>query len=251
MKQGTAICLVLLGILLVGATALRGQPAGAEGPEATPQKRTIGTAGSATVRVKPDSARVFFGVQTFASTVKAARTENSQRVQRILAALDKLEIPELKAKTSNVQLNVERRPQSDRNPGGDAVGYHVVHTFTVLVRNGDPERLGALTSRVLDTVLEAGANQVEQVVFFKQDEVEARRQALTKAVEEAVANARALAGGIHAQLKDTVQIQGQPTYYYGGNRMVQTNATLPEGDSTPLVAGDLEVSCQVSVTCTF
>ena len=37
----------------------------------------------------------------------------------------------------------------------------------------------------------------------------------------------------------------------GGRQMAQTNSAFTGGGETPLVAGDLEVTCQVSVTCSF
>ena len=60
-----------------------------------------------------------------------------------------------------------------------------------LVQNQEPEKLSALTNQVLDTALDSGANIVEQVVFFKQDDRDARREALSKAVQDATANAEA------------------------------------------------------------
>ena len=47
-------------------------------------------------------------------------------------------------------------------------------------------------SRVLDTVLENGANNVQRIAFFKADDSALRREAMSKAVETAITNARSL-----------------------------------------------------------
>jgi uncharacterized protein YggE len=134
------------------------------------------------------------------------------------------------------------------------VGYRVTHTFTVLVQDDDTEKLNAGAGRVLDTALENGANVVQHVTFFKQHDTAAKREALTRAVEEAVANAKALAAGARVDLRDTITINGQPEYHWGGNRDLQSNVMAiggPGGTDTPLVAGDLQITCSVSVTCTY
>jgi uncharacterized protein YggE len=251
----------LAGILLLsGLVWSRGQAVALPGPaiEAGKEAHTLRTSGSASVRIKPDAARVFFGVQTQAATVKEARTENNRRVHKIMEALVALKIPELKTKTSDVQVDI----LYGRNDGSvlpPITGYRVSTTFTVLVQDDDPAKLGGLAGRVLDAALESGANSVQQVVFLSKNGMnEARRKALTQAVEDALANAKALAAGARKGQIDAVTIEGQPVYrdrYSGGrNQMAQSiNVAVPEGGDSegPIVVGDLEVTCQVSVVCTF
>ncbi len=247
-------------LLLYGLVWSRGQAVAPPGPavEARKEAHTLRTSGSASVRIKPDAARVFFGVQTQAAAVKEARTENNRRVHKIMEALVALKVPELKTKTSDVQVDI----LYGRNDGSvlpPITGYRVSTTFTVLVQDDDPAKLGGLAGRVLDAALESGANSVQQVVFLSKSGVaEARRKALTQAVEDALANAKALAVGAKKGQIDAVTIEGQPVYrdrYSGGrNQMVQSiNVAVPEGGDSErsLVVGDLDVTCQVSVVCTF
>jgi hypothetical protein len=241
------IVVALFGGLLAPAAA---QPAGAGEKE----KRTISTTGTATVRVKPDHARVFFGIQTIAPGIRAAREENAGRVRKVMEALKGLAIPDMKMKSSDVTVEiVQTHVRDDRLP--NIVGYRVTNTFTVLVKNDDPDKLGAAAARVLDTALENGANIVQHVMFFKQETEAARREALTKAVAEAVANAKALAAGAKVNISETVHISGSPQYVYGPYQMsnrAQVAFTGGEGGTdTALVAGELEITCNVSVTCTY
>jgi uncharacterized protein YggE len=252
-------------LVLSGLVLLRGQPVPvappAVGPaaEAKKEPHTLRTSGSASVRVKPDAARVFFGIQTIAATVSEARAQNNGRVRKVMEALTALKIPDLKSKTSDVQVDI-LYGRTDGNALPPITGYRVSNTFTVLVQDDDPAKLAVLAGRVLDAALESGANSVQQITFLsKEGMAQARRKALTKAVEDALANAQALAAGAKKDHLEAVTIEGQPTYrdhpYYGSrNAMVQSvNVAVPTGGESDaaLVIGDLEVTCQVQVSCTF
>lgn len=245
---------VLLAIVLVAVIAVQIQAYQPGVPGEKKEPRTINTSGSATVRVKPDSARVFFGVQTLDATIKEARTQNAAKVKKVMDAVQALRIPNLKMKTSDVSVElVQSHVSSDKLP--QVLGYRVTNSFTVLVNDKEVEKLNANAGKVLDTALENGANIIQHIAFFKQDNIEAKREALAKAVQEAEANAKAIAGGARVTIKDTIALNGQPQYdYYYGNRMqnaAQVAFGGEGGGDTPLVAGDLEITCTVSVTCTY
>src|SRR5262245_10225119 len=93
-------------VLLTGLVFLHGQgTAPAPTPEAKKGPHVLRTSGTATVRVTPDLARVYFGVQTQAATVKEARLENNARIRKIMDALAALKIENLKMKSSDVQVD--------------------------------------------------------------------------------------------------------------------------------------------------
>ena len=122
------------------------------------------------------------------------------------------------------------------------------------MKDKDSIRLGANASRVLDTALENGANSVQRIVAFREDDAEIRCEGLSKAVEVALANAAAIAAGAKTRIKDTFTLQGQPEYTYGQGQCGLTNRIVVAGDGagdTPVIVGDLEVTIHVSVTCTY
>jgi uncharacterized protein YggE len=102
--------------------------------------------------------------------------------------------------------------------------------------------------------LENGATSVEQVEFSKAEVADIQRRARTKATEDAVANARALAAGAGRTLADVVNIQ-ESSHSLPGVQNATYNwtpsAKIIDGAETPFMAGELEVSCRVSVTCTY
>ena len=252
MRRGWIAGGLVAAVVLAGVWLPRGKGTDQADAADAKEKRSIHTSGTAMVRVKPDSARVFFGVETMAPGVKDARADSEKRVKAVLDALHGLKIPNLRMKTADVTVSLEKtHRREDRLP--EILGYKVTHTFTVLIQDADVDKLGATARRVLDTALEHGANIVEHISFFRQDDKEARREALAKAVEDALANAKALAGGAKVQLRDPITIHGQPDYSsgrYNDNRS-QNVMAQPGGDGATMVAGDLVVTCSVSVTCSY
>jgi uncharacterized protein YggE len=254
MKLWTVISASAVTALFVSVLFLRGQAPG-EAADQGKDKRTITTAGSATLKVKPDAARVFFGVQTAGKTIQEARKQNSIQSRKVIDALRALNIPDLKMKTADINVQVVYERQQDELHLPQVLGYRVTNSFTALVHDQDSVRLGANASKVLDTALENGANFVQQMVAFRENEDEVRRDGLSKAVEAALANANAIADGAKVRIKETFKIQGQPEYTYGPGQCGLTNRIVVAGEGaagdTPVIVGDLEVTIRVSVTCTY
>lgn len=257
----TTVALTLSTLLAASSVLLlrddRVSCAPAAAVEAKKEPHVLRTSGTATVRIKPDAARVFFAVQTSAATIKETRTDNNARVRKIMAALTALKIPDLKSKTSDVHVDIIYGRQ-DLNQLPPILGYRITNSFTVLVQDEDPAKLGALASQVLDGALENGANSVQQIAFLSKEGLsQARRKALQLAVEDALANAKALGAGAKKENLETVTIDGQPTYrdpYSGRHAMMQSmNVAIPAGggQEASMVIGDLEVTCNVNVSCTF
>lgn len=244
------VAAALGGIVALGAgVVVRGERAAAQVRENGSERSTITAGGTATVYVKPDSARLFFGLQTLAPRVADARSQNGARMAKVRAAITALGIPGLKTKSSD--LSVEPvYASAGAGAAGKLTGFRVSHTFTVLVKNDDPDGLSETAGRLLDTATEAGVNQVEGISFFREDTAEARRNALSLAVRDGLANARALASGAGQAIGPAVQIQGSPAYEAAQSMMTNTIQRAGEGQSS-LVAGDQAVTCSVSVICSM
>lgn len=244
----------LTSLIALSLLAMAQMPADARADD-KPEKKTISTAGKATVRVKPDAARVFFGVQVVAPDIKTARKDAAERVKKVMDALADLKIDGLKTKT--VDVNVEiiySRKDEEEAKLPRQIGYRITETFTALVTNDkDTEKLSADAGRVLDAVLGAGVNEVQKIVIFRQDDTEARRQALTKAVEDALANAKAMADGAGIKKFETFHINGEPEFVVPFQAQALQNAApaAAEQVGSTVIAGDVEVTCRVNVVCTF
>ena len=222
--------------------------------EAATSKGTITAEGSATVTGKPDSARVYFEVVTTAKTVAAAREENARIVGKVQSALLALKLPDLKSRTRESRLSIHyaERDQSRIE------GYEVRQAFSVLIKEADPEKLGVTAARILDVGLENGVNRGGEVEFFKADDSEMKRTAMTKAVEDAIANALAYAAGANLKTIGVAEITEQnwrsPFGGLSNGLGIQGGAGGGVGGGAPVptfVAGDWAVSCQVRVVLRY
>jgi uncharacterized protein YggE len=262
MKRVTVLAVTAAAVLLAGLlffSLQAGVPAFAQAAKERADKddkHIVTVSGTGTVRVRPDSARLFFSVESYAEQVAAARTDNAARVRKVMKALEDLKVAGLKAKSDNV--TVQQLVDHTGHQLPRVIGYRITNSFTVLVENDDRARLGADASRVLDTVLENGGTGVGRIVFFKKGAqvAELRRQAMTRAVEDALANGRALLAGMNRTKLEPLTVAVTPQYYRGDgaqNTMLQQAAPGGAGENTAsaLVAGDLEYRCDVSVTCRY
>ncbi len=249
-----------LGLLLVGTLWLRGQGTAVPEGHKDKEERFITTTGTAKLRVKADSARVFGSVEKIAPTVKEAREESNAAVNKLTLALKALKIDGLKMKTADVSIHPQLDDSKEAAPH-KIVGYRVTYDFTVLIENTDSERLNAHAGKVLDAILENGANKLDRVVFFKKDESAAQREAKTKAVEDALVNAKALLAGAQVAKFQVTQIYDSPGYTPWvapalGNAQLQNpfnpaQAVPQPNDETRVMAGEVEVSCTVTVVCSY
>jgi uncharacterized protein len=256
-----AVLAVVVGALFLGRDYLAPRPALAQVTaevERDKDKHVLTTAGTGIIRFKPDSARVFLRVDSQAPTILDARSHNSKDVQKVIGALNSLKISSLKMKSDNITVTqvFERERSADPDHLPKILGYKVSYHFTALVENEDASKLSEYAGQVLDTALANGANNLQQIQIFRKDQTEFRRQALTRAVEDALANARALAAGAKREILDTTMISGEPRYVYFDNTnmqnsMVQAPAGAGEGETTPVMAGDLQVTCHVNITCRY
>src|SRR5262245_27517295 len=81
MKRSLLIAGVVLGTVARGAWRWRDlaqAQARADATDKGKDKHEVHTSGSATIRVMPDSARVFFRLETYETKIEAARAENNR-----------------------------------------------------------------------------------------------------------------------------------------------------------------------------
>jgi uncharacterized protein YggE len=241
---GSLLVIAVAGVVILRSPAQQVEPKA----ELTKGERTISAIGQATVIGKPDSARVYFGVITKAETVAAARAENLRIIGRVQKALLALKLPDLKTGTreSRVSINYEDRQETK------VAGYTVQQSFTVLINDSDPVSLGKTATRILDAGLQNGVNSEGHVEFFNADDSELRRQAMTKAVEDGLANARAYAAGAKVKITGVVDISGQDGYFGGGGHGFQGGGGFGGSGGQPsFAAGVWKVPSRVRVVCRY
>jgi uncharacterized protein YggE len=264
MKTRNVVAFAAVGALLLGALILFSRVGGGpafgqvikDGGDKT-DKRELTVSGTGTIRIKPDSARLFFTVESYAEQVRGARADNAVKVQRVMKALTDLKITNLKSKSDNI--TVQQLTDASGHQLPRIIGYRITNSFTVLVENEDRAKLSSEASRVLDAVLENGGTGVSQILFFKKgaEMEQLRREAMTKAVQDALANGRALLAGMDRTKLEPLTVSLTPQYHFPGGGLQNANFTQGapggggEATASALVAGELEISCQVNMTCRY
>ncbi len=217
------------------------------------QIHTINVAGTGTVTASPDKAVVYLGVQTQLIDATAAQQENAEKMDRIIAALKDAGITEDDMETSGYSMYPMRSYEALRSyEAKDTItGYVVSNRLMVTVT--DVDKVGD----IIDTAVNAGANEVQSVSFTLSDDArqDAREQALENAVESARSDVDTLAGILDVTILGPVEVTTS-----GGN--VVTPYPLPyaaavkeyemgRSESTSILPGDISVTAYVQMVYQF
>jgi uncharacterized protein YggE len=198
-------------------------------PSATPQ---IVTTGRGQTKVTPDRALLDMGVMTRAATASAAGAENARIQTAIIEALRRLGIAQEQISTAGYNVYPEMRDRPE-NTAPRITGYVVNNTVRVELRRLD--QIG----QAIDAVLAAGANMINQLNFYVANEDEPKRLALAAAVQDARADAEALARAAGGSLGELLEIStveaGYPRPVYAEMAMSRAaGAAAP----TPIQPGE-------------
>ncbi len=220
-------------------------------PAAPGLPRVITVVGQGTVTAAPDIATVVLGVNVSAPTVEQAMEDATARMEKIMAALKKLNISEKDITTSNYSIYYEEPPRyempaatkgTEQAPAGV---YRVSNMVTVKIRKLD--QVGEL----IDAAVSAGANSLWGVDFNLENKAELEAQARAKAVDHARQRAEELAKLAGVQVGGVVQISeviGGGNYYPAAAMPRAVEAAGMGGGAGPISPGQLEISYQVQVT---
>jgi len=232
------------------AAAATMQPAAAQQVSMTPAIQ----AGNALLTVsaegrtsrKPDLAVFTAGVASAGKTAGEAMSANSAEMAKVIAALKRAGIAERDIQTSNLSLNpvyADRSRPADplANQPPQIIGYQANNTVTVKQRNL------AQFSKVIDTLVTAGANQVNGPNF----QIDQADAALDEARIEAVKKARTRAD-LYAQATGMKVVRMVSISESGGSSppMPMYRMAVAEAASAPPVAPG-EVSLEMNVTVQF
>jgi len=146
---------------------------------------TITIDGEGKVTATPDVAVISLGVQSDATTVKAAQSDNSKKMNDIVTAVKAAGVKDADIQTTN--YNIYPKYSYDKNTSAsNIVGYTVSQSVTVKVRNLDS------VGGILFKAGELGANQVGGVNFTVDNPESLKVQAREKAIDNARTKANVL-----------------------------------------------------------
>jgi len=210
-----------------------------------PERRTVSVNSHSEVRATPNLAIVSFAIVTEAKKAAEAAAENAKRASAVSAALKGSVGAEGKVTTAgySVQPKYAYDGSSTTRNAPHIDGYSV--TNQVSVETAQIDSVGTL----VDQGLGAGANQVGSVTFTLSERSAALREALTKAGAEARVQAESVAQALGVRLKGVVSASTQGSLRPQPRMFNLARAATAEASvTTPIEAGDVTVSADLTVT---
>lgn len=196
---------------------------------------------------KPDLAVFSAGVTSQGKTAVEALSANSADMNRVIAALKQAGIADRDIQTSNLSLNPIYAPQVVRpdgrveNPEPRIIGYQVNNQVTVR------QRKLADYGRVLDTLVSAGANQINGPSFELDDSDAAMDEARTAAMAKARQRAELYARAAGLRVRRIVSISEGGGYNPPPMPVMYARAAMADAAPTPVAAGEVGLTATVSV----
>lgn len=222
MKSKLSIAVLASSLLVLISTENVSQ-AQTSRPDSPHASSEIVTTGTGEAMLTPDRANLRVGVETHASTAAEAASRNAAKSKAVTEKLKDLGYDVDSLRTVGFGVN----PNYSYDNGRRLIDYQAVATIMVTVSH--LEQLGT----IIDAVLAAGATDVANIVFESDDRRLGPAAALARALDEARADADALAraggGRLGRLLEVTTQAGGYPIPM-ADMAMRASNTNLPPQD---------------------
>ena len=200
---------------------------------------TFTLSASGEVRIAPDMATITTGVQTEAATAAEAMAQNRTQMNQVIAALRRQGIEERHIQTSGLNLNAVYDYPNNERPR--LRGYQASNQVTIQVHDFDN------FGRAIDSVVTAGANQINGVSFGLSNPRAAEDQARRAAVQALQAKAQLYADATGMRLVGLRTLSEGGGYQPPAPVMyARAEAMDMAGGSTPVQGGELVVRIDIS-----
>ena len=233
MKKTILTLLILLFTLTIAAF-----PAFA----AEPQK-SITTNGEGIIKAVPEVASVYLSVEGYGKTAKEARDKNAVTMNNVMKELKKLGVTkeEIQAVSFNVYPTYNFNPEKNQNI---ITGYQAGNQ--IIIKTDKLDRIGT----IVDAAIDAGANNVQNIVYSVKDEEAWTLKALEKATLVASKKAKTIAKTLGISIKGINGVNEQGSYVRtfdtGANYSKATRAEVNQ--STPIQSPEfIEIRANVSI----
>lgn len=200
----------------------------------------VSVSGDSTVQAQPDTAIVTISVVNQATQASEAQQQNAAQTDAVVKALKAAVGTGAEVKTSGYGLQPQRIYKEGQPPS--ISGYEARNSVTVTL--SDLKKVGA----VIDAAGQAGANDINGILFTLKQDRPAMDRALSEATKEAVSKAQLIAQALGGRVSRIVEVQEdgfqrpQPIYQGAQVGMMRTAAV-----STPIEVGSLDVHSRVQL----
>lgn len=193
------------------------------------------------VDIAPDTATIGAGVTTEAATATEALRQNSAEMQKVIARIKALGVAEKDIQTTGINLNA-RYDYDQATQRQVFRGYMASNRVSVILRKIDD------TGRVLDALVEAGANDINGPTFSIDDDTAAKDAARKRAVERAQAQAKAYAAMLGYDGAKVLAISEGLTGNSPMPQMAEMRLSATKVDAAPVQPGMVQAGVNISIT---
>jgi len=201
-----------------------------------------------TINVPPDKAVLSFAVETVGEKLSDVQKGNQERVAKVLEECRRFNIPSELIQTTSLNVIPEYPPPPRRPSDGTLensipriIGYRVVHHVNVEVRNLE------IVGKIVDRVLQVGANRFSGIAWGLQNEQPTKLDVLKQASAKAQAKAEALAQALNLKLVRMVNVSEggvSPSPPEGRYRMAMA---MDSGGEASVSAGEISIRGTVTL----
>ncbi|WP_176140701.1 SIMPL domain-containing protein [Halobacillus salinus] len=199
--------------------------------------------GMGRVKVEPDMTEVKVGVVTENQSLSVAQSQSAEVVTKLIQSLQEAGIKKQDIQTDEYYIF----PEYDYQDGNQEFrGYRVTHILNVTVDN--IRNVGA----IIDLAVSNGANRVSNVSFHVRNRTEYEQEALRRSLYDAQRKAQTVCQtlGVHLYpvpikiVEGSSDVREERPVTYG-------KTTVLSSASTPVEAGQTEITAQVQVQFTY
>ncbi len=238
MQKSTWLAILLAAGVFALASA---QPLRAEERTVTP--RTVTVTGEAEMKIAPDEVMLILGVETWDSDIRTAKSQNDERVKKVIALTKDFAIEPKHVQTDQIYVEPRYRDGYART---DLIGFFVRRSVVITLKD--------ITKfdDVFTAALGAGVNQVQGIQFRTNELRKYRDEARALAIRAAREKADALAGELGQKIGEPQTIQEDYSGWWSwystrwGGSMTQ-NVVQNVGGGAPSEGGTFAPG-QISVT---
>jgi uncharacterized protein YggE len=217
---------------------------------------TVSVSGHGQVNVPPDTASVSIGIDVIRPTLGKAQEQATAQATAVIEALKGAGIADEDIQTAYFSVTILRdydsaaavgsTPESENADPTQITGFEILNQLQVTVR--DTDMLGAL----LDEAVTAGANSINGVTFYVDDQTAAASEARVEAVEDARTKAEELAaaagltlGPVISIVEGTVSPMPPPMPAAADVGMAEAQAAVPMQPGSSTVAVDVSMTFEL------
>lgn len=207
--------------------------------------RTLSANGTVEKMVAPDQAEIYLAVETLDKSATVSQEQNATTSEAVRKALKLAGVYDAQIETTSYTVQ-EYYEWDNYTQKSVSKGYKTTNAIKVTTDDI------ALTGKIVDAAVKAGANNVNNISFTlsKEKQETVKQEALIDAAKMAKTKAQNIAAGLGIELGEVKTVSENYNYYLPNYRNYEyaTSSDSAGKVSTPISPSDVSINATVNVT---